>query len=192
MAKAYPLSPRKQRRQTMWMGMTPEERFWRHVDRSGGPDACWPWMGLLDRHGYGRCSVRLPNKTRRQQFFAHRYAIMLDGRALPPGKLAIHLCDNPRCTNPKHLSIGTHWDNNLDAALKGRSPKKWLDLAKVEKAKELRRAGAKCTEIAKKFGVDDSTVSRMTRGLTYKGAIPTLTTQNKSVSPPAKVELTPS
>ena len=27
--------------------------FWSLVDVSGGPDACWPWIGTTDRDGYG-------------------------------------------------------------------------------------------------------------------------------------------
>jgi hypothetical protein len=31
------------------------ERFWSRVDRSGGPDACWPWVGNSRyTSGYGR------------------------------------------------------------------------------------------------------------------------------------------
>lgn len=35
---------------------TPDEReatFWSHVDMSGGPHACWPWMGSRRAKGYG-------------------------------------------------------------------------------------------------------------------------------------------
>src|SRR6185312_561373 len=27
--------------------------FWDRVDRSGGPDACWPWTGAINKSGYG-------------------------------------------------------------------------------------------------------------------------------------------
>ena len=29
------------------------ERFWSKADRSGGPEACWPWMAARNEHGYG-------------------------------------------------------------------------------------------------------------------------------------------
>lgn len=33
---------------------TVEERFWAKVDRSSGPDACWPWTASLTTFGYGQ------------------------------------------------------------------------------------------------------------------------------------------
>lgn len=35
-------------------------------------------------------------------------------------KVVMHSCDNPECTNPNHLSIGTQKENMHDAAQKGR------------------------------------------------------------------------
>lgn len=36
---------------------TLEERFWTKVDKSGGPDACWPWTAYRSG-GYGRIGVK--------------------------------------------------------------------------------------------------------------------------------------
>ncbi|KKN82000.1 hypothetical protein LCGC14_0312670 [marine sediment metagenome] len=33
------------------------ERFWRRVDYSGGLEACWPWKGAQDKHGYGWITI---------------------------------------------------------------------------------------------------------------------------------------
>ncbi len=37
------------------------------------------------------------------------------------GRTVMHNCDNPRCFNAKHLSLGTQADNMQDKALKGRA-----------------------------------------------------------------------
>lgn len=39
---------------------------------------------------------------------------------IPPGYVIMHLCDTPRCINPKHLQLGTQKENMLDAWNKGR------------------------------------------------------------------------
>ncbi len=36
---------------------TVAERVWPKVDRSAGPDACWPWLGCYDEKGYGMTTV---------------------------------------------------------------------------------------------------------------------------------------
>src|ERR1035437_6125251 len=83
--------------------LDPVEVFWSKVDRLGGPDACWPWMGARDQDGYGL--FRPPKATRRPTQRAHRFALELKlGRPLAPGMQARHaVCDNPPCCNPAHL-----------------------------------------------------------------------------------------
>lgn len=90
--------------------------FWDNVDQSGGPDACWPWMGgrLIGKLNYGR--FHLGSKTYR----AHRMAFILVNGPLVGDEQALHQCDNPPCTNPSHLFKGTNLDNISDRDAKGR------------------------------------------------------------------------
>ena len=95
------------------------ERFWTKVDRSGGPDACWPWMGHRTRQGYGQ--VKILGKSTP----AHRVAWELTNGPIPLGDhfgttCACHRCDNPPCCNPAHLFLGTMADNVADRDAKGR------------------------------------------------------------------------
>jgi len=95
------------------MKKTLEELFWSKVDKSAGPDACWPWTGGL-HGGYGRIMF---NKER---MLAHRVSWVLTNGAIPPGLCSCHRCDNPCCVNPSHLFLGTVTDNNADCTAKGR------------------------------------------------------------------------
>jgi hypothetical protein len=82
--------------------------FWAKVDRSAGPDACWPFMGYRDADGYGR----------QKAFTSMRIVWALVHGPIPPHMVICHQCDNPPCCNPDHLFIGTIQDNMTDAELK--------------------------------------------------------------------------
>lgn len=91
---------------------TPES-FWANVDKSRGPDACWPWTKGKARHGYGKATYQGRTVT------AHRLAWELVNGPIPEGKYICHSCDNPPCCNPAHLWLGTAMDNQADAKAKG-------------------------------------------------------------------------
>lgn len=98
-----------------------EQRLWEKVDLSGGPDVCWPFDGAGSK--YGRIS-RPGDSTNTSPYFAHRVAYALssglDPEDIPDGLEVMHSCDNPRCCNPAHLSLGTSKDNKQDAISKNR------------------------------------------------------------------------
>lgn len=78
--------------------------------KKGKRNECWTLIGSKD-NSYGYFNG-LP---------AHRVAIELHHEKRIPNRLIVcHKCDNPPCCNPKHLFIGTHQLNKLDAFLKGR------------------------------------------------------------------------
>src|ERR1700680_5052102 len=74
------------------------ERFWSHVDQSGGPDACWPWLISFAQFGYGQFCIEKGKMER-----SHRVAYALTFGAIPEGMCVLHRCDNPACCNPAHL-----------------------------------------------------------------------------------------
>lgn len=87
------------------------------VDRNG-PDQCWPWLGSINRKGYGQFSAQIERKS--ETFEVHRLMWRLVNGPIPAGMLVCHSCDNPICVNPAHLWLGTSHDNNHDAIRKGR------------------------------------------------------------------------
>jgi len=92
------------------------ERFWAKVDKSGGPDVCWPWLGAkMTRTGYGQMEVD------GRPVLTHRLAYELSTGVIPEGLWVLHSCDNRPCCNPAHLFLGTHTDNMRDCAAKGRN-----------------------------------------------------------------------
>lgn len=91
-----------------------EIRFWEKVD-CRGPDECWPWLGCVDRDGYGR--LRLNGRP----IGAHRISYALArGGAMPKGLSVLHSCDTPACVNPAHLRAGTQKENMAERDAKGR------------------------------------------------------------------------
>jgi len=99
-----------------------ESRFWPKVDKSMGPDNCWPWIGDKWKSGYGRFflhkkSARNPS---RKVVAAHRQSYALTHGPIPAGFHVLHRCDNPPCCNPSHLFLGTDADNVADCIKKGR------------------------------------------------------------------------
>ena len=165
--------------------MTAEERFWSRADRSGGSDACWPWLQSLGSGGYGIWRIAI-GRNRTKTFRAHRMAWeMGNGAAIPPGIWVLHRCDNRPCCNPAHLSLGTRADNVADMVAKGRQAKgdrnssrsrpdklargstngrAKLSESDCVRIRSLRQSGVTLREIAGIFGINDSHVSRIAKG----------------------------
>lgn len=70
---------------------------------------CWVWTGAInDKKNelqYGR--VWFHGKAE----YAHRVSYFVFVGDIPADLEIMHLCDNERCINPKHLKPGTHAEN---------------------------------------------------------------------------------
>lgn len=101
--------------------------------------------------------------------------------SIPKGLLVCHRCDNPGCINPKHLFLGTHYDNNHDMINKNRSVKcvgeaNGTSKLTGEQAKEIKRllAHKKLSqrEIASMFNVSQTTISDINIGKNWREVAP--------------------
>lgn len=99
----------------MFQGLSADKRFGLQVIRR---DGCWGWRGSVDQDGYPVFrGVVAATEYRR----AHRYSYALHSGEDPEGRQVLHRCDNPTCTNPDHLFLGSNADNMADKIAKGRA-----------------------------------------------------------------------
>ena len=107
-----------------WLDHTPEEErsplqssiddFWQQVEKTH-EWGCWVWGGPSNHQGYGMW---------RNKYLAHREAWKRERGPIEQGLLVLHICDHKPCVNPKHLYLGTHAENGIDAHVRGRVPDK--------------------------------------------------------------------
>lgn len=121
---------------------------------------CLIWLGALDGSGYG--IIRIDGKT----FRTHRASFYFANNGIPDGLHVLHHCDIRCCINPDHLYTGTNSDNIADKVKRGRVVTTFKNGADnpnavltAEKVKEIRLSTLTQVEIAKKYGVGQTTVS---------------------------------
>lgn len=79
-----------------------------------GPNGCIEWAGFLNAYGYGQVTYA------RKVTAVHRFVYEHLVGPIPKGLQIMHSCDNRKCMNIKHLSVGTQTENAQDAVRKGR------------------------------------------------------------------------
>jgi uncharacterized protein YerC len=122
---------------------------------------CWEWHGTTDKGGYGRF------KKDGKQTRAHRAAHELYIGPIPEGMRVCHTCDNPPCTNPDHLFLGTDLDNKTDSVNKKRhahGEKQGACKLTSEQVLAILEDPRSYIEIANAYAVAYITICRIRRG----------------------------
>jgi len=149
-------------------------KFWTLVDKSGGEDLCWPWIGAL--HDVNAKTNRSYGEYRSNG--AHRWSYYLTHQDTWDNDLfVLHKCDNPICCNPNHLFQGTTQDNTADMIKKGRRrPEKYGEECPTSKFKddaimEIRHRyadGETQTALAEMFGTTHGHIHAIVHGEVWK------------------------
>lgn len=134
-------------------------------------DGCWDTKKKCFDSGY--FSI---NTGKRKSILAHRVSWMIYKGPIPDGLWVLHRCDNPRCTNPDHLFLGTPSDNMRDCINKNRKnppfgSSHYNVLLNDDKVKDIRiliEQGYSQSNIGKKFNVSPSTIQNIADGKTWK------------------------
>lgn len=148
-------------------GKTARQRFWNRIDKT---DNCWKWNGCKNHCGYG--TIRVMTKT----VLAPRLSWVIHFGEIPIGLHVLHKCDNPECTRPDHLWLGTMKDNCIDRSKKGRSGDRIgekhgrakLNDSKVREIRLRNKNNESITSLAKEFGVSDAAVWFVVNRMTWK------------------------
>ena len=153
--------------------LTVKNRFYARV-LLPNEDGCMLWTGTNDGRGYGRFRAVPRSKV---MIRAHRYSYIMHYGSIKKGGCVMHSCGNPACVAPKHLSLGTERDNNLDRHAKGRSKNLFkcgeshlnskISLVIAKEIKSLLNEGFTGKIIAERFGVPEFVVSRIKTGRTW-------------------------
>jgi hypothetical protein len=134
----------------------------------GEPDECWEWQAAVNRQGYGRF------RFGGSHIGSHVAAFRDHNQQQTGGLMVLHSCDNPRCCNPAHLSLGDHEENMRQRDERGRN-----NVAKgevhyktkltAEQAREILKAKGTATqkEIGNRYGVSHHVVSQIHRGVRW-------------------------
>ena len=133
----------------------------KQIDRSGGEDACWPWLGYFNekkRTPYFQCGgvKYIP------------YVLvweLVTGETVPEGKQLLHSCDNRKCCNFKHLRVGTHQENMDEMQDRDRHG---LPHHVVRNIRKLLEQGRPQQAIADLYGCSRETISAIATGRTHK------------------------
>ena len=143
--------------------------FWKRTKAIS--NGCIEWQGAHLTRGYGNVYYR------GGYYLAHRVAWQLVNGRIPHKINVLHSCDNPKCVNVTHLSLGTQVDNLNQCVARGRraiGEKVWnsvLTKADIHSIRSMIVKGVSQEVIGRLFNVHRVTISKINRRLLWKHVI---------------------
>lgn len=144
--------------------------FEKRVIRKSG---CWDWS----TKGNGSKYIRMDYARKEKRISAHRYSYLIHKGEIPKGMFVCHSCDNPRCTNPEHLFLGTCKDNLVDMAKKNRNrtgenhANSKIKIKDVIKIKKLLSLGVSAARISRDLHISIHIIYPIKQGKTWKNIL---------------------
>lgn len=132
---------------------------------------CHLWEGSIKHPKPGKSAMYGNVRLGGRMVGVHRVMFEAAYGPLPAGAQVLHRCDVGLCCNPAHLFLGDNASNIADKVAKDRAGKA-LTRDKAKAMHEMKAAGVLQDEIARRFGVNQSTVSRILSGLRRPAAAP--------------------
>lgn len=114
--------------------------------------------------GHGRIRVG------RDFWQVHRLVWVRCNGRIPAGRVVRHICNVPNCINVMHLALGTQADNIEDRDRSGntaRGERHGRTTITADQAIEIFKGTDSLRQAAKRFGVGQSTIDRIRRGVTW-------------------------
>ena len=158
-----------------WQTANQEEKFQKKKELFNKlvikKEGCWKWKNVLDSAGYSRI-----NCGNRSSVLGHRVSWLIHKGEIPEGLFVCHACDNPGCTNPEHLFLGTAKDNTHDCLNKNRRIASSgsnhynvkLTEEQVIEIKRLIKLRYSQSTLGNMFKVSPSTIQNIADGKTWK------------------------
>ena len=145
--------------------ITFKEKFWNQVDIKNF-DECWEFSKKIYKNGYGCFRIN------GNDILAHKISWIINNGIRKTGLVIMHSCDNRKCVNPNHLSMGTNQDNILDMINKNRQNiplgennfRCKLSKKDIYEIKILKMDGISAMELSKIFNVSRPQIYRILNG----------------------------
>lgn len=130
-------------------------------------DTCWLYNGSKSKNGYAL--IKYKGKKRA----VHRFLYETFFGPISKDLVCCHKCDVRNCINPAHIFLGTRTENQKDMKEKGRAASgsrngtSKLSELDIPVIREMYKNGIYQKDIAKKFNVSQTIISKIILGKTW-------------------------